>query len=552
MDDTPASAEPQEQFKLDGDTVILRGEFYVKNSETALAMQYVKDALSAVYKKIPNLSTDAETKLGQTQRTEILIGDTNRESSQEALKDLGINDYVYTVNSQKQVTICGGTPAATLEAAKKFCIDVLGYNPITKTVAEADILVTNGASYTYKDNYPYQNATLCGVALSDITIAVTASKLVPYAYETMQIFSKHTGNVLPIVDIKDLKGDEAGVICIGAYDRNGRSGLKNNLTGYVLTNSVANELLTVGINATKDAYFSNALIKLEQSLMLQENDGGVSFSLPQSDVTGIVAEYDVPDWFLMYETTDIIADGVIYTEQYYVDADDLPYRVYALTVDPTKVTLDMGCSEDGYAYSPATDKRQTTLDHMKAAVTNGKNVIAGVNADFFHINGDYHPQGIAIKDGKIIYKGESGRPYFAFTKDGKAMIGANGASAATQNLVTAVGGSHIIVNNGVPNDLDMEDSFGYTSHPRTLAGIKDDGTIVLAVVDGRQEKFSNGAPLARCAYLMIDFGCSKAINLDGGGSSTMIIKNGNTYDTMNRPSDGSLRKVYNSLLIVAK
>ena len=51
----------------------------------------------------------------------------------------------------------------------------------------------------------------------------------------------------------------------------------------------------------------------------------------------------------------------------------------------------------------------------------------------------------------------------------------------------------------------------------------EDGTMVLAVIDGRRSSHSNGAPLAAAARFMISLGCVDAVNLDGGGSSTMYF-----------------------------
>lgn len=59
-------------------------------------------------------------------------------------------------------------------------------------------------------------------------------------------------------------------------------------------------------------------------------------------------------------------------------------------------------------------------------------------------------------------------------------------------------------------------------HPRTAAGIDASGDLVLLVVDGRQRD-SRGVDLQELATLMRDLGCTEAINLDGGGSSTLVV-----------------------------
>ena len=78
--------------------------------------------------------------------------------------------------------------------------------------------------------------------------------------------------------------------------------------------------------------------------------------------------------------------------------------------------------------------------------------------------------------------------------------------------------------------------------------------MVLMVVDGRQPTHSNGATLMQLSMLLHRFGVSDALQLDGCGSSCMVLRDPetNVYTTVDKPSDGHLRKVYNSLLVVKK
>ena len=69
------------------------------------------------------------------------------------------------------------------------------------------------------------------------------------------------------------------------------------------------------------------------------------------------------------------------------------------------------------------------------------------------------------------------------------------------------------------------------THPRTAAGIRADGTLLLVVVDGRQP-VSRGVDLEQLAALMLDLGAEEALNLDGGGSSSLFVNGG----LLNRPS----------------
>ena len=92
------------------------------------------------------------------------------------------------------------------------------------------------------------------------------------------------------------------------------------------------------------------------------------------------------------------------------------------------------------------------------------------------------------------------------------------------------------------NDVDM--------HPRTAVGIdRDTGQVLMLVIDGRQD-FSRGYTMVELANLMKELGAEDALNLDGGGSSTMVgLSPAGTVDVLNSPSDGSQRPVPNGLEI---
>ena len=95
---------------------------------------------------------------------------------------------------------------------------------------------------------------------------------------------------------------------------------------------------------------------------------------------------------------------------------------------------------------------------------------------------------------------------------------------------------------------DEEVFFGSTIpdiHPRTAAGYRNSGELVLLVVDGRQVD-SRGVDLQELAILMRDLGCVEAINLDGGGSSAMVVDG----KLLNRPSGTSSQREVMSAIAV--
>lgn len=89
-------------------------------------------------------------------------------------------------------------------------------------------------------------------------------------------------------------------------------------------------------------------------------------------------------------------------------------------------------------------------------------------------------------------------------------------------------------------------------NPRTAAGIRPDGTLLVRVVDGRSSA-SAGLTLMDLALQLMDEGCTYVANLDGGGSSAMGVRRAgdDTAQIVNVPSDGSLRSCPSFLLFAA-
>ena len=103
--------------------------------------------------------------------------------------------------------------------------------------------------------------------------------------------------------------------------------------------------------------------------------------------------------------------------------------------------------------------------------------------------------------------------------------------------------------------MPTDKTFITQRHNRTALGIKADGTVLLVTVDGRTRE-SEGMTIPELTSLMIQLQCTDAINLDGGGSTTMYV-DGYAHDgIVNHPSDNGLfdyngeRTVSNCILIV--
>lgn len=109
------------------------------------------------------------------------------------------------------------------------------------------------------------------------------------------------------------------------------------------------------------------------------------------------------------------------------------------------------------------------------------------------------------------------------------------------------------------DETEVLDTTAFTKlrHPRSAIGIKPNGKIILLTVDGRQENAA-GMSLHELTKIMKWLGCTSAINLDGGGSTALWVKDATENGVVNYPSDNKkwdhegARKVANVILLKGK
>lgn len=118
-------------------------------------------------------------------------------------------------------------------------------------------------------------------------------------------------------------------------------------------------------------------------------------------------------------------------------------------------------------------------------------------------------------------------------------------------LLGAIGGGPTLVKDGAIRITYNEEVFWDSGvglaveNPRTAAGYTADSTAILLVVDGRQSA-SQGVDLNGLAQLMLDLACTEAMNLDGGGSTQMVVQN----RLINRPEGGTFMRPIPTMLAV--
>jgi len=139
-----------------------------------------------------------------------------------------------------------------------------------------------------------------------------------------------------------------------------------------------------------------------------------------------------------------------------------------------------------------------------------------------------------------------------FTKDSLKKSGKPNAKLKPWKMDAAVGGGPVLVQKGkvaVSNNEELKFSGKAHNdrHPRTLIGYTKNNTLIVMLVEGRNPGIAAGVTLTEAAELMKAVGCVEALNLDGGGSSCMLINGKETI----WPSDNGKQRAVPAVLMVS-
>ena len=120
-------------------------------------------------------------------------------------------------------------------------------------------------------------------------------------------------------------------------------------------------------------------------------------------------------------------------------------------------------------------------------------------------------------------------------------------------MQTAVGGGPVLVQDGrihITNEEEMMFAGKAINdkHPRTAMGYTKDGKLIILVVQGRSPGVAEGATLGQEAKILKDLGCWEALNLDGGGSSCMLVNGKETI----KPSDATGQRAIPAVFVIRR
>lgn len=257
------------------------------------------------------------------------------------------------------------------------------------------------------------------------------------------------------------------------------------------------------------------------------------------------------------------SDGEIRTEYYdcivyYRQVHSSPRRFVAHIV-----TIDLSCKNiDTFVTPPGKGENNKSLQSRTTSqFAREYSAQVAINGDGFtpwrsnsifdyypHPGDIVYPNGFAASNGKEY--GQSKGPTLFINSKNEASFG-----TPKRKINNAISGQSWLVKdkNPVPDLNDQRTA------PRTAVGLDGPGNrLIMIVVDGRQPFYSDGVTIQEMAELMIYYGGDNAINLDGGGSSTLVIQDPSTkkYMVMNSPIDSGIpgreRPVGNHLGIIVR
>lgn len=155
----------------------------------------------------------------------------------------------------------------------------------------------------------------------------------------------------------------------------------------------------------------------------------------------------------------------------------------------------------------------------------------GLARDFLKIDGEVMTQGTDNRN--ETFAGGA----FIFDDSGARIVKVNkneGARKLTDDNVMVCG--PLLLDNGTETSLNLSSTHNTEEHPRTAVAVTEDGSVLFVTIDGRFPGKAVGMPTPLMQELFTILGARSALNLDGGGSTTMYIKG---KGVVNHACDGS-------------
>jgi iron(II)-dependent oxidoreductase len=235
-----------------------------------------------------------------------------------------------------------------------------------------------------------------------------------------------------------------------------------------------------------------------------------------------------------------------------------PLNINILDIDLNCPAISFFVTPGGPQYDdPNTEIQEEVLTRRTTTFVADYGLQVGINGDFAASAPgqlyEFQPSavsGLAVSNG-LQYSADDGRPALTLPRDSQSGTAYIGPAPFSDDIYNAISADKILVENGLPVDPSTWYPLGdaLDQNPRTSLGLSADSTkLIIIVIDGGQTGFSEGVTLPEMAEYLIEFGAYTGLNLDGGGSSTMVFGDELGPAIINYPSDaGGERIVSNHL-----
>ena len=141
----------------------------------------------------------------------------------------------------------------------------------------------------------------------------------------------------------------------------------------------------------------------------------------------------------------------------------------------------------------------------------------------------------------------------ALLEEGKKVLVQYELEGDYSNVESAIGYHTVQRDNNIDNTISQSNSYNTRRYPRAIVGRTASGEIVLVAIDGlRPNQNAAGANFWEINAILKNYGVVEAYQMDGGGSVTAVFRNGDSFDVVNSPSDGSPRANLSALLLVER
>ena len=258
-------------------------------------------------------------------------------------------------------------------------------------------------------------------------------------------------------------------------------------------------------------------------------------------------------------TAQPLFQGITYTRM--VQTDPIPQIIHLAEIDLTADGLSFLVTPSG-SLEDFDFEGQMTSQFLDAHALQ-----LAINGDFFdpwkdygifnyypHVGDGTNVRGLSASQGEITTVGYVSPRYYVslyISRDNRATF-----DAPYGDIYNAISGNMYLVRNGEIVGMRNE-PYIQKRHPRTAVGLsQDETTLYWVVIDGRQPNYSEGATMLELAQILRDAGAHTAINLDGGGSSTLVMDDNGAPNILNSPIQSRLpareRPIANHIGVYAK